>query len=270
MFPRAAVASALAEKHGARAAGKIAGDIANAAFSLGHAAGSAGGRPEDYLPKIVRDIGADALEAQCVPADDSLWAVEKYEDFLAARRESLAAAINALIEPGRPAPAKSCLDNIAGGESQTVEFKSSMLYDYKRGDGAKNPELKRALLKEIVALMNTEGGTVYVGVADDKQILGIERDLGLLGKRAGWDKWSLELANALKTLGAAAARNVSCERVEIDGRTIAKIAVRKGASPAYLDPAGKGEFAMRIESASVLLSTKEATEYISDQFPGSG
>ena len=269
VFPRAAVASALAEKHGARAAGKMAGDIANAVFSLGHAAGSAGGRPEDYLPKIVRGIGADALEAQCVPADASLWAVERYEDFLAARRESLAGAINALVEPRRPAPAKSCLDNIAGGESQTVEFKSSMLYDYKRG-GAKNPELKRALLKEIVALMNTEGGAVYVGVADDGKILGIERDFGLLGRRAGWDKWSLELTNAVKTLGAAAARNVSCERVEIDGRTIAKIAVRKGASPAYLDPAGKGEFAMRIESASVLLSTKEAAEYISDRFPGSG
>ena len=270
VFPRAAVASALAEKHGARAAGKMAGDIANAVFSLGHTAGSAGGRPDDYLPKIVRDIGADALEAQCVPCDASLWAVERYEDFLAARREGLAGAINALVEPGRPAPAKICLDDVARGESNAVEFKSSMLYDYKRGGGAKNPELKRALLKEIVALMNAEGGTVYVGMADDKRILGIERDFALLGRRAGWDKWSLELTNAVKTLGAAAARNVSCERAEIDGKTIAKIVVRRGASPAYLDPAGRGEFVMRSGSASVLLSTKEATEYIRDRFPGSG
>ena len=271
VFPRAAVVSALRQKHGARGAGKLAGDIANAVFSLGHAAGSAGGMPGDYLPKIARDIGADALEAQCVPADASLWDVGRYEDFLSARREGLASAINALVEP-RPAPApspESCLADIAGGESLTVELKSSMLYDHKRG-GAKNPELKRALLKEIVALMNTEGGVVYVGVADDKRILGIEADIRLLGRRAGWDKWSLELTNAVKTLGAAAAGNVSCERVEVDGKTIARIAVRKGASPAYLDPAGRGEFAMRIDSASVLLRTKQAAEYIRDQFPGRG
>lgn len=269
VFPRAAVVSALRQKHGARGAGKLAGDIGNAVFCLGHAAGSAGGRPEDYLPKIVRDIGADALEAQCVPANPDLWIADRYEDFLAARREGLAAAINALVEPGRPAPPKSCLVAIAGGESMTVELKSSMLYDYKRG-GAKNPELKKALLKEIVALMNTEGGTVYVGVDDGRQILGIERDFALLGRRAGWDKWSLDLTNAVKTLGAAAARNVSCERAEIDGKAIAKIVVRRGASPAYLDPAGRGEFVMRSGSASVLLSTKEATEYIRDRFPGSG
>ena len=270
VFPRAAVVSALRQKHGARGAGKLAGDIANAAFSLGHAAGSAGGRPADYLPKIARGIGPDALEAQSIPPDPSLWDIERYEEFLAARRERLAGAINALVEPGRSPLPERCREEIAGGESQTVELKSSMLYDYDRDDGTANAELKKALLKEIVALMNAEGGTVYVGVSDDKQILGIGRDYGLLGRRAGWDKWSLALTNAVKTLGAAAARNVSCRPVEMEGRTIARIAVRKGTSPAYLDPGGRGEFVVRIDTASVLLNAKNAAEYIRDRFPGRG
>ena len=271
VFPRAAVVSALRQKHGAVGAGRLAGYIANAAFSLAHAAGSGGGMPGDYLPKIARAVGADALEAQCIPADPSLWDVERYEEFLAARREALAGAINSLVEPGMSPLSESCREEIAGGESLTVEFKSSMLYDYKRDDGTANTELKKALLKEIVALMNAEGGAIYAGVSDDGTLLGIECDYRLLGKRAGWDKWSLALTNAVKTLGAAAARNVSCRSVKMDGKTIARIEVRRGTSPAYLDPAGRGEFVMmRSDSASVLLNTKEAAEYIRDRFPGCG
>ena len=270
VFPRAAVVSALRKKHGAVGAGRLAGDIANAAFSLGHAAGSRGGMPVDYLPKIARAVGADALEAQCIPADPSLWDVKRYEDFLAARREALAGAINSLVEPGASPLPERCREEIAGGESLTVEFKSSMLYDHKRDDGTANAELKKALLKEIVAFMNTDGGAIYAGVSDDGALLGIERDYRLLGKRAGWDKWSLALTNAVKTLGAAAARNVSCRPVKMDGKTIARIEVRRGTSPAYLDPAGKGEFVVRNDSASVRLNTKEAAEYIRDRFPGRG
>lgn len=226
--------------------------------------------PGEYLPGIARDVGVDALEAQCVPSDPALWDVGRYEEFLAARREALAAAINSLVEPGGSPLPERCREEIAGGESLTVELKSSMLYDHKRDDGTANAELKRALLKEIVAFMNTEGGTIYVGVSDDGQMLGIERDLRLLGKRAGWDKWSLALTNAVKTLEPAAARNVSCRPVKIDGKTIARIEVRRGTSPAYLDPAGRGEFVVRSDSASVLLNTKGAAGYIRDRFPGRG
>ncbi len=270
VFPRAAVVSALRQRHGAKGAGRLAGDIANAAFSLGHAAGSRSGMPVEYLPGVARRVGADALEAQCIPADPALWDIGRYEEFLAARREALAAAINSLVEPGGSPLPERCREEIAGGESATVELKSSMLYDHKRGDGTANAELKKALLKEIVALMNTKGGTIYVGVSDDGALLGIERDMRLLGKRAGWDKWSLALTNAVKTLGAAAARNVSSGPVKIDGKTIARIEVRRGASPAYLDPNGKGEFVVRNDTASILLNTKDATDYIRDRFPGRG
>lgn len=232
--------------------------------------GPRGGMPGEYLPGIARHVGADALEAQCIPGDPALWDIGRYEEFLAARREALAAAINSLVEPGGSPLPERCREEIAGGESLRVELKSSMLYDHKRNDGTANAELKRVLLKEIVAFMNAEGGTIYVGVSDDGTLLGIERDMRLLGKRAGWDKWSQALTNAVKTLGAAAARNVSSGPVKIDGKTIARIEVRRGTSPAYLDPAGKGEFVVRNDTASILLSTKEAAEYIRDRFPGRG
>ena len=45
VFPRATVVSTLRQKHGVKGAGRLARDIANAAFSLGHAAGSGGSIP---------------------------------------------------------------------------------------------------------------------------------------------------------------------------------------------------------------------------------
>ena len=274
VFSTTVVASAMRRAGGTtRGAARLAGDLANIVLSPGHAAGAGGARPADYLPPIVDGMGAEALEAQCVPTDPGLWEADRYAEFLAQRRQLIADGINRLVEPpragGGPDPGGDA-KAIAGGESLTVELKSSMLYDYERDDGTANAELKKVLLKEIVALMNTEGGTIYVGVSNDGALLGIERDYRLLGRRAGWDKWSLTLTNAVKALGAAAARNVSCRPVKMDGKTIARIAVRKGTSPAYLDPAGKGEFVMRSDSASVRLNTKEAAEYIRDRFPGRG
>jgi hypothetical protein len=52
--------------------------------------------PAMYLPKIA-DKHADRLQAQYVPMDPQLWQVDRYQDFLARRREMLAKAVNDLI-----------------------------------------------------------------------------------------------------------------------------------------------------------------------------
>lgn len=53
--------------------------------------------PEAYLPDV---LAADPkrLEAQSVPLDPALWRVDRYDDFLAARRAMLADAINRLFD----------------------------------------------------------------------------------------------------------------------------------------------------------------------------
>ena len=50
-------------------------------------------------------------------------------------------------------------------ESQSVEFKESWKDEY---------------LKTICAFANSEGGSIYVGVSDDSQILGIKNSKKLL------------------------------------------------------------------------------------------
>jgi len=53
---------------------------------------------------------------------------------------------------------------IAGGEGLTVEFKKA------------SDELPKSLFETICAFLNRQGGTVLLGVADDKTVLGVDPD----------------------------------------------------------------------------------------------
>ncbi len=74
-------------------------EIANLAFVSGRTNQRIGKKaPADYLPDIVAQRGTLALESQLIPLDPELHRVENYRQFLEARRQILADAINAHIE----------------------------------------------------------------------------------------------------------------------------------------------------------------------------
>lgn len=74
-------------------------EIANMAFITGQTNRRiSNAEPVKYLPGIVAQRGAIALESQCVSTDPALWELDRYRDFLALRREALAKRMNAFIE----------------------------------------------------------------------------------------------------------------------------------------------------------------------------
>ena len=56
--------------------------------------------PSSYLPDIVAKQGPEALSRQCIPTDPQLWLVDRYDDFLSARRELVAKRLNDFIQEG--------------------------------------------------------------------------------------------------------------------------------------------------------------------------
>ena len=61
---------------------------------------------------------------------------------------------------------------ILNGESDRLEFKSTIHTNLKTGE--KDKRMEKAVLKSIVAFLNTSGGTLLVGVNDEGEILGVE------------------------------------------------------------------------------------------------
>ena len=54
--------------------------------------------PSEYFPQIITAGHKSSLESQWIPMDEDLWQLSRYPDFLAARRELLAAAANNFLE----------------------------------------------------------------------------------------------------------------------------------------------------------------------------
>jgi len=97
-----------------------------------------------------------------------------------ARRRSCASSANL--------PPVSIEDLIEEGESDELEFKSSLRWDVC--DGCVNKKLEEVIIKTVAAFTNSDGGTLLIGVDDDGNVLGLENDYAALGN-ADKDKFEL-------------------------------------------------------------------------------
>lgn len=74
-------------------------EIANMAFITGQTNRRISNKEATaYLADIVRKQGEQALASQCVPLDSTLWDIDRYRDFLSARRAAMAQRMNDFIE----------------------------------------------------------------------------------------------------------------------------------------------------------------------------
>lgn len=215
----------------------------------------------------------NALELQCIPQDESLWEIDRYEDFLVARRELLASRMNEFLdgitETKEPAAPVSIDDLVREGESEELEFKATLRWDLQTE--AVNSKLEDAIVKAVAAFSNGQGGTLLIGVDDDGEILGLDHDyVSLSGDR---DEFELHLRNLLnKHLGAAmVTTNLKVSFPTPNGRDICQVDVIAARQPVFLtvtDKNGRREekFYVRSGNSSQDLPPSEAAAYVKDRF----
>jgi hypothetical protein len=80
---------------------------------------------------------------------------------------------------------------LSSSESSTLEFKSSLRVNLFTNQP--DPKIEHAALKTIAAFLNTHGGTLVIGVNDQKEPVGIQRDAF-----SSEDKMDQHLANILR------------------------------------------------------------------------
>ncbi|MEI9852019.1 MAG: ATP-binding protein [Sphingomonas sp.] len=107
-----------------------------------------------------------------------------------------------------PESLDSVLEEVAGLETASVEFKSSFQVDLKRkqfdpgkviGEYRSETVLLSAL-KSIAAFANAEGGTLYLGVEDDGTICGLADDFVIANpKRSDFDGWDQAFRNLIRS-----------------------------------------------------------------------
>lgn len=226
---------------------------------------------KDYL-KVVQEKYPQALKLQCIPEDESLWELDRFEDFLVARRMMLAKELNEfltkLTKTEELETEVSIEEIISEGESNELEFKSSMRWNYHTN--AIDKKLEIVILKSISAFANGEGGTLIIGVDDDSNILGLERDYASL--EGTKDEFELHLRNLINhAFGKTfATSGLLVKFLAINDKEICRIDISKSTKPVYLETAENGiradKFYVRSGNTSQELGVKEIGEYLQTRF----
>lgn len=153
------------------------------------------------------------------------------------------------------------LDIIKAGESNDLEFKSTLRWDLKAGKSSQ--QVERAVLKTISAFLNSGGGTLLIGIRDDGSVEGIESD-----RFPNEDKFLLHFWTLVKTaFGRDTSPYVKTNLEKIEGKTVCRVRCSRSSRPAFLrQPGFEEEFYIRLGPSSVALAVSEALKYIADHF----
>ena len=215
-----------------------------------------------------------ALELQCVPEDPELWKIENYEQFLEERRKMLAKNLNAFLDritdtEETVAPV-SLEDLIAEGESDELEFKSTLRWDVKEGTTCK--KLEEVIMKTVAAFANSQGGTLLIGVGDDGEVLGLEPDYHSLGG-VDRDKFELHLRNLLnQQFGAGfVTSKVVIKFHQVGEKEVCRIETVPAREPVILKVKDKNgqsteKFYARSGNSSQEIPLSEMNVYIKERF----
>jgi len=161
-------------------------------------------------------------------------------------------------------PARDISALIKEGEGFLVEFKETLRLDKRRNEVSK--EMEKAVIKTIVAFLNSEGGTLLIGVSDSGEVTGLQRDYETLPKknRDGFENHFTQVFN--KMLGPEFRTLVKLWFNKIDGHEICVVQTLKGTRPVYLKLDQNEHFYIRTGNSTAPLKMSEAESYNNSRF----
>ncbi|MYC06501.1 MAG: DUF262 domain-containing protein [Chloroflexi bacterium] len=237
---------------------------------------SIGGRaPSLYLPTLERnakvspEVMDEILESHRIPA----WTLrlDDFNRFFADRAEGLLERIESAMgkqiareegifrqeERDDDFDINAVIDN---GESVRIEFKSSLRMNLHTNKTDKRMEL--AALKTLAAFLNSDGGSLLIGVADDHEPVGIQID-GFPNE----DRMNLHLGNIVnRTMGALAMQHIDISFQDFRGVRIMVLTCERSNHPVFVKDGNEEVFYIRSGAATQSLSIKDAHTYINDRF----
>lgn len=144
------------------------------------------------------------------------------------------------------------------GESNRVEFKSSLRWDYRTG--SVNNALMETVVEAIVGMLNSEGGTLLIGVSDEGEVLGLEQDCRSTRKK-NTDGFHLLLTDQLRS-------NISIQDIphihirfeDVNEKNVCVVSIPRSPTPVFMTR--NGSFVVRIGNSTRSLNSKDTLGYV--------
>lgn len=166
----------------------------------------------------------------------------------------------AKITPKKVASKSPWKKVIAKGESDLVEFKASIKWDYQ--EQKVNKKLYVAAIKTIAAFLNSSGGVLFVGVSDEGKVLGVEKDYPHLRKQNGDGLIQFLIQMVNSHLGKEFNKFIAMKLEKVERKEICIIDVTKSSKPVFMQLDNVEHFYIRASLSSQPLNVREAIEYV--------
>jgi hypothetical protein len=157
---------------------------------------------------------------------------------------------------------------IRQGEGPYLEFKSTLRWDM--AESRINRALEGVILKTLAGFMNSAiGGTLLIGVADNGEVIGLEKDYQTL-KRPDQDGFEQAVMTAISSnLGADLCSLVHVLFHVIDGKHVCRLIVSPANRPVFIEQGNAQKLYVRTGGATRDLNIKEALDFIGARWKGS-
>ena len=208
----------------------------------------------EELPTSIKSHLIDNLDNFGVMSDDYLVFLEK-------RANSIFNELKKRIELKHKEDKQEdkVKELIISGENETLEIKSTLRFDLK--ENIVNKKLEYVIAKTISAFLNTEGGTLIIGVDDDNNTLGLEKDIQTLTKQ-NIDGFELHLRQVIKKyLGDFFEKYIKVTFPKVDDKEICLIQISKSGKPVFITSEGSESFFVRNGNSSIPKNRQEQSEY---------
>jgi len=231
--------------------------------------------PTEYLQSYRKEFSEDSLarmfKANALP---DKWEDMDYWAFLERRREMMAKLIqdgykklNSRADP----PAESAEVDaeietlnieklISEGESDSTEFKSTLRVNLhtRKTDS----RIEQAVLKTLAGFLNTEGGTLIIGVADDGTPLGIDAD-----NFPSEDRMSRHLTNIVNDrMGPNTWLEMRANFEDYEEGRVLVVQCKQSPEPVYVRDGNDEHFWVRTGPSTTRLSISDTLEYTRKRF----
>jgi len=148
------------------------------------------------------------------------------------------------------------------GENERTEFKSTLRTNLQTGD--KDKRMEKAVLKTIVAFLNTDGGTLLIGVSDDGSISGIDEK-----SFESRDKMNLHMTNLLSSqIGNEFLPFINFRIADLDTGAVMRVVCEPTKNPVFLKEGNVETFYVRSGPSSVELNGMDLIRYVSNRKKG--
>ena len=194
------------------------------------------------------------------------WFARRYPKL--AKYADIKEPVKAIAE-SRETEEEKWLSIINQGENKKVEFKSTLRFCLNQ----KSPQayVEHSAIKNIAAFLNTEGGTLLIGVEDNGNIIGLDNDFNTFKGTNKKDEFLKHFDNLTqKYFGNHLPNHFDIEFPVVKGKTIGAIHVKEQATePVILknpEKNNKEEFYVRRHASAVTLTMFEFLNYAKEHW----